>query len=204
MNQHINQHIKENDMNNKSNIPFTPVGTVLGLLGTAAIACLVNFFYALKDHFSPVCVVISLLFMVVWAMQCYSAGLNLCRGVGILVVGYWAVGFLLHFAIPLAEATGINGFADFAFIGLLMLYVPLYGILCLAGMFHIDYVLLYPVLFLVVAGAFLFAWRKGAALRADQELMDSMVVELPQEEAPQVAAPEEAAAQPPQAPEEHV
>lgn len=162
----------------KNPTPYNGVRTIFSTVLATLLAVFLCFFPAQSPvpEFSGLAMMGTLLFIASWYVSAYEAGRNTSRSFAIFAVGYWGVAYLLHFLLNLAEITGVSVFVDLAFFGLLMLFVPLYGIIGITSPMGIDILVVYPVVFLLMALIYLSAYRKGKAAKADAEMMEGFAV----------------------------
>ena len=149
----------------KNPTPYNSVRAMFSTVLATILSIFLCFFPAQSPtpQFSGLAMVGTLLFGVTWFYNAYDAGRNASRPFAIFAAGYWIIAYLLHFLLNLAEITGQSLFVDFAFFGLLMLFVPLYGIIGITSPMGIDILVVYPVVFLAMALVYLAAYRKATA-----------------------------------------
>ena len=158
-------------MNN--NPPYNGVRTIFTTVLATALSCLLCFFPAQnpEPQVNGLAVVGTILFLGSWMGSAYEAGKNLSRSFAVFAGIYWGVAYLSHLLLIPAQATGLSIFSDLAFFGLLMLFVPLYGLIGFTSSIGIDYLVVYPVVFLLLALMYLSAYRKGKAAKEDADMM---------------------------------
>ena len=156
----------------KNPTPYNGVRAIFSTVLATILSVFLGFFPAQSPipQFSGLAMMGTLLFLVTWFYNAYDAGRNASRSFAVFAAGYWAIAYLLHFLLNLADSTGMSIFVDFAFFGLLMLFVPLYGIIGITSPMGIDMLVVYPVVFLAMALLYLSAYRKAVARRADAAL----------------------------------
>ena len=138
------------------------------VLGVMLVSGLLNFPAAAAEElrFSLLGLACTLVVLAVWFIQAHTAALKGEMAFAIFATVYWGLGFVLMLMLPLSARTGAVLLTAPAFIGLMMLYVPLYPLLPLAGLMGVNYLFLYPCLFVLLAAVYWLSYQRGMALRS--------------------------------------
>lgn len=141
------------------------------VLGVMLVSGLLNFPAAAAEEqrFSLMGLISTLVVLAAWFIQTHTAALKGEMSFAIFATLYWGVGFALMLMLPLSARTGAVFLTAPAFIGLMMLYVPLYPLLPLAGLIGVNYLFIYPCVFVLMAAVYWLSYQRGMALRAQEE-----------------------------------
>ncbi len=146
----------------------SPLRPMLLVMGVTLAAALLHFSAAAglrKQPFSLPGLAATLAVLAVWFVQVRAAALKRRKSFCVFMVLYWVLGFLCMLMLPLSVRTGVPFLAVPAFVGLMMLYVPLYALIPLAEAVGMSYLWIYPIIFILLAGVYLYTRHKSTAVQ---------------------------------------